>query len=239
MLWALAGFWPYVCQELYGPSPNRIAELVTTFGYSVPTGVILGNWSLSFFRGANRELTLLCSCIMVAGIGSLAAITQNTPNLGIGVSFLGGLGIGGIILPSATILTIVSPDEFIATAASLSITSRLVGGSIGYAIYFTVFQNKLSHLLENVGAAVVDAGLPSTEVTAFLSAFSGTNNTALGQYASAVLLAAKEASTDTYVSGFRIVFLVSIAFGGSAVIASLFLGNIKKYMVERVAVDIH
>ena len=55
----------------------------------------------------------------------------------------------------------------------------------------------------------------------------------------AILLAAEVAFQDSYVQGFRRVYLVSIAFGGAAVLASLFLGDIRKFMVSRVAVDIH
>jgi len=55
----------------------------------------------------------------------------------------------------------------------------------------------------------------------------------------AILLAAEGAFQDSYVEGFRRVYLVSIAFGGAAVLASLFLGDIRKFMVSRVAVDIH
>jgi len=44
---------------------------------------------------------------------------------------------------------------------------------------------------------------------------------------------------ESYVQGFRLVYLVSIAFGVVAVITALFLGDIRKYMTNHVAVDIH
>ena len=238
--WSLAGFWPYACQQLFSPDGNYVARLLLAYGFSVPLGIIFVNWGLSLSRGAIRELFTVSSCIMIAGIESLATVTQNTLNLGIGLSFLGGLEVGGIIQPAATILTIVSPDEFIATVTSITLSFRLIGGSIGYAIYFNVLQNKLSDILPgNVGAAVARAGLPLDQIPGFLGAFFTKNNTALGQYASVLLLAAEDATKNSYMTEFRLKYLVSIAFGGSAVIASLFLGNIRKYMVDRVAVDIH
>jgi len=54
-----------------------------------------------------------------------------------------------------------------------------------------------------------------------------------------VIGAATEAVKGSYVEGFRLVYLVGLVFGGSAVIACLFLGDIKRFMVDRVAVDIH
>jgi hypothetical protein len=241
--YSLLNFWPLECQQLYGPEPHAVARTVVAFGYAVALGVILVNWGLSVFRGANRELLVISSCLMTAGVGALAAVNQNNPSLGIGMSFLGGLGVGGIIVPAAVILTIVSPDEVIATVTAITLSVRLIGGSIGYAIYFNVFENKLQEVIPTtVGIAVAKAGLPITQIPAFITALIAQNMTAVGQVKGltpSILLVAEQAVKESYVQGFRMIYLVSIAFGGAAIIASLFLGDIRKYMVERVAVDIH
>ena len=93
-----------------------------------------------------------------------------------------------------------------------------------------------------VGTALVKAGLPLAEVPALIGALLAQNTTAVGEIPGltpSILLAGEGALQDSYVEGFKRVYLVSIAFGGAAVLASLFLGDIKKYMVGRVAVDIH
>ena len=93
-----------------------------------------------------------------------------------------------------------------------------------------------------VGTAVVEAGLPLAQVPELIGALVAQNTTALADIpgiTSAILLAAEGAYQESYVEGFKRVYLVSIAFGGAAVVASLFLGDIRKYMVSRVAVDIH
>jgi hypothetical protein len=241
--YSLLNFWPLECQQLYGPEPHAVARTVVAFGYAVALGVILVDWGLSLFRGANRELLVVSSCFMTAGIGALAAVNQNNPSLGIGMSFLGGLGVGGIIVPAAVILTIVSPDEVIATVTAITLSIRLIGGSIGYAIYFNVFENKLTDVLPTtVGIAIAKAGLPITEIPEFIEALVAKNLTAISEIKGitpTILLAANNAVNDSYVEAFRMIYLVSIAFGGAAIIASLFLGDIRKYMVDRVAVDIH
>ena len=89
---------------------------------------------------------------------------------------------------------------------------------------------------------MAEAGLPLSEIPALIGALVAQNATAVGEIPGltpAILLAAEGGIQDSYVEGFKRVYLVSIAFGGAAVIASLFLGDIKKYMVSRVAVDIH
>ena len=241
--YSMLNFWPLECAQLYGPNPHAVARTVVAFGYSVALGVILVSWGLSVFRGANRELLVISSVLMTAGVGGLAAVNTTNSSLGIGMSFLGGLGVGGIIVPAAVILTIVSPDEVIATVTAITLSIRLIGGSIGYAIYFNVFQNKLTAIIPtNVGIAAIKAGLPPAELTAFITALVAKNETAIAQLKGItpqVLLAAETAVNASYIEGFKLIYLVSIAFGGAAIIASMFVGDIKKYMVDRVAVDIH
>lgn len=239
----MLNFWPLECQQFFGPDPHEIARTVVAFGFSVALGVILVSWGLSVFRGANRELLVISSVFMTAGVGGLAAVTPSTPSLGIGMSFLGGLGVGGIIVPAAVILTIICPDEVIATITAITLSIRLIGGSIGYAIYFNVLQNKLTAIIPTtVGIAVLKAGLPPSELTPFITALVAKNETAIAGLKGItpqILVAAEAAVNESYTQGFKLIYLVSIAFGGAAIIASAFLGDIRKYMVDRVAVDIH
>lgn len=177
---------------------------------------------------------------MTAGTGSMALINQNTPNLAIGLSILTAFGIGGLLQPTGTILTIVTPDELLATIIAASITVRVVGGTIGYAIYFNILQNELTEVLrENVINASLHAGLPPGELGLFAEALLSKNSTALNSFPEAVVDAAMDAVKDSYDAGFRTIYLVSIAFGAVAIVASVMLGDIRKHMVDRVAVDIH
>lgn len=53
-----------------------------------------------------------------------------------GLLVLAGLGIGGIVVPASIITTIICPDDLIATIAALTLAIRVVGGAIGYAVYY-------------------------------------------------------------------------------------------------------
>lgn len=48
---------------------------------------------------------------------------------------MAGFGVGGVLVPAATIAITVTPDTTIATCVALSLAIRTIGGSIGYAIY--------------------------------------------------------------------------------------------------------
>jgi len=225
---------------LFGSNPAYVSRLLLASGFSVWAGIILGNWSLDYFGGANREILSASAFIMAVGFGTLATVTENTPALAVGLSFLGGFGAGGIVQPATTMLTIISSDELIGTIIAIALSVRIVGESIGFTIYDNVLTNKLADILPvNVGDAAITAGLPYNQITTFLGTYFSTNSSALAQYSPLILQAAQEATTTSYVVGFRLIYLISIAFGGSAVVGSLFLGDIRKHMVNRVAVDIH
>lgn len=57
---------------------------------------------------------------------------------------MAGLGIGGIVVPASIITMIICPDDLIATVAALTLSIRVIGGSIGYCIYYNIFINKFT-----------------------------------------------------------------------------------------------
>ena len=176
--------------------------------------------------------------MMTGGVGGLAAVNQDRLGLGIALSVLGGIGVGGLIQPAVTMLTIVSPDEAIATISAASISARLTGATIAYAIYFNILQSNLVVLPFNVRLAAVKAGLPESEAGGLAGAILSQNLTAVAAFPAPVVLAAQEAVIETYLPGFKAVFLTSISFGALAIIISFFVKDIKQYMVDRVAVTI-
>lgn len=208
-------------------------------GFALIAGIVAVNMGITTFRGANRELFMLSTMAMTSGIAALAAVRENNLGLGIGLSILAGIGVGGIVQPAVTMLTIISPDEIIATITSITISIRLVGAAIGYAISFNAYNSQLAKLPTNIATAVTKAGLPLNQTNTFIEALINNKTTVLGSFPASILLVGEEAILDTYLDGFKKVYLVNIAFGVLALIACLFLGNIKKYMVDRVAVDIH
>ena len=156
-----------------------------------------------------------------------------------GLSAITGLGVGGLVQPTGTLITIISPDALIATIIAATIAIRTVGGTIGYAIYFNILQTRLVSVLpENLAKAAIQAGLSRDQTETFVLTFLGRNTTALAQYPMSVLGAAQEAVKGSYTDVFRTIYLASIGFSGAAIIASLLLPSIRKYMVDRVAVDI-
>jgi hypothetical protein len=79
---------------------------------------------------------------------------------------------------------------------------------------------------ENIGKAAAEAGLPANSVGQFVTNLLGQNSTGLAQVPGvtpAIISAGDNAQLDTYMSGFRNVWVTATAFVVVAAIASIFL----------------
>jgi len=239
--YAIGAFWVLECIELFGPDPHDTARMLVPFGFAFLLGIFSVGWAIDLTRGRIREVFLIASCLALAGLGAMNAISADTPSMGLGLSFLAGLGLGGIYVPTAVVLTIISPDDLLGGITGLGLSFRWIGGAIAYAIYFNMVQTKLTNVIPtNVGTAAVKAGLPLNKVPAFVQALLSQNTTAIVAAGATpkIIQAAEAAVVESYTEGLQPVYLVSIAFTGAAVILSLLLKDIRKYMDGRVALEI-
>ena len=237
-------FWPTQAFNVYGQDPVGVGIRGIPIGFSILTGAFVVLWLLSVFRGHNRELMIVSSCIMTAGIGAMASLHADTLYRAWGILVLAGLGIGGIVVPASIITTIICPDDLIATVAALTLAVRVIGGSIGYTVYYNVFINKFVPNAVYYIGGTMELKLNITNPEAIETAIKLTGASLLEELKmipgikgnelayEAVVKAGQIAFAESY----RYVYLASIAFGCIAIIASLFLGNIDQYMDDHVAV---
>jgi hypothetical protein len=109
---------------------------------------------------------------MTGFAGSLAVMTPENEYLTVALGSLAAVGVGGVLVPAATVAMLVCPDALITTAAALSLSIRTVGGSIGYSIYYNIFATKLTaNLPKYVVEYAVKAGLPPTSALQFVTLF--------------------------------------------------------------------
>ncbi|OQV07082.1 hypothetical protein CLAIMM_11566 [Cladophialophora immunda] len=234
-------FFPLEASTVFPPDPVQVGLKGLAAAIGVTCGATVVNAALSWLKGYNREL-LVGSCVLMTAFGGvLASVTPDTPGRLYGFAVLSGIGIGGVLVPAATIAITVAPDELIATCVALSLSIRVVGGSIGYSIYYNIFYHKLAAQLPiEVAEAAIQAGLPIASAKAFVEAFILDPAAAaeIPGVTPAVLEAAAIGTRWGYAYALKFVWYTSIAFGVCATIACLFLGNIKKYMTNRIAAQI-
>ncbi len=137
---------------------------------------------------------------------------------------------------------VIDDQKDIGTAVGLAGCIRNTISTVGTAIYTVILSNRLATTIPaEVPPALIGAGLPSSAVADFLTAYS-TGAAALQAVPgiNATILAAgtaayKQASADAY----RTVFLSTIAFSGVAIIFAFFTADGSKMMTHDVATTLH
>ncbi|KAL6239566.1 hypothetical protein BDW75DRAFT_250411 [Aspergillus navahoensis] len=240
-------FWPTQAFNVYGHDPVDVGIRSLPIGFGIMGGACIVLWLLSVLRGHNKELLIASSILMTAGCGAMAAADVENMQQLWGILVIAGLGIGGIVVPASIITTIICPDDLIATISALTLSIRVVGGSIGYTIYYNVFVNKFVPNAEHYIGGVMSRQLNITDVSLITKAIELTSSSLLeglyeipgikGSQATyeAVVLAGQVAYAESY----KWVYYASIGFGGVSILAACFLGNIANYMDDHVAVVMH
>ena len=135
----------------------------------------------------------------------------------------------------------------IATVAALTLAIRVLGGSIGYCIYYNVFVNKfIPNAVHYIGGVMV-LELGITNVTYIEDAVQLTAASLLDGLKVIPGIAGNETAYEIVVAAgqvafaesYKYVYFASIAFGSVSIIASCFLGDINKFMDDHVAVVMH
>ncbi|KAJ5895773.1 uncharacterized protein N7473_005172 [Penicillium subrubescens] len=237
-------FWPTESFNVYGHDPVDVGIRSLPIGFGILAGACIVLVLLSVFRGHNKELLIVSSVLMTAGCGALAVGRVDNMYQLWGLLILAGLGIGGIVVPASIITTIICPDDLIATISALTLSIRVVGGSVGYTIYYNVFISKFVPAAKHYIGGVMMTKLNITSVEAITEAIELTGASLLTEMQKIPGIAGNETAYEmvvgagqlAYAESYKWVYYVSIAFGIVSILASCFLGDITKYMDDHVAV---
>ncbi|KAK5654385.1 hypothetical protein OQA88_7294 [Cercophora sp. LCS_1] len=235
--------WPTQAYNVYGHDPVGVGIRGMPFVFGTLGGCFISLALLSFLRGKIKWLLFGASVLATAGCGSLAAARVDNTNTVYALLFIAGLGVGGIVVPASMVTTYICPEDLLATITSLTIAIRIVGGAVGYAVYFNVFANKLGPQLHDmVGGTCVKLGItdPKTigtiiELTAASMVDKIPHLPGVGAVkGEAIIKAGQVAFSHAY----PWVYYCSIAFGAVSILASLGLEDISKFVDDHVAVVI-
>ena len=209
------------------------------FAFGVFSGCVLSLVLLSWFRGQIKWLIFSASVLMTVGCGCLSLATVDNIQAVYPILFVAGVGVGGITIPVSTVATIICAGDVIATVTALTIAVRIVGGAIGYAVYFNVFVRRLlPELHALVGAACARSGIVDPAVIGEaiqLTAVSLVNEIRhLPGVDEAAWVEIVAAGQRAYANAYPWVYYCSVAFGAVSVVASLFLGDISEMVDDSV-----
>jgi hypothetical protein len=233
-------FWPTQAYNVYGHDPIGVGLRGLPVGFSILAGAFVVLWLLSVLRGHIRLLLLSSSILMTAGCGALAVARIDNLHQLWGILVVAGLGIGGIVVPASIITTIICPDDLIATVTALTLAIRVIGGSIGYCVYYNIFVSKFIPAATKYIGGTMALKFNITSPAAIGEAIKLTSASLLDELAivpgighnETIRLAVVYAGQMAYADAYRYVYYASIAFGVVSCIAAAFLGDIESYMVS-------
>lgn len=233
-------FWPTQSYNVYGHDHWGVGIRNLALGFPIMAGACIILVLISVTKGRIRELMFVSCVFMTAGGGAMAALTRDNVWLSYLLLVISGLGIGGIVVPASIITQLICPDDLIATVTALTLAIRVLGGAIGYAIYWNVFSKHFEeHVIANIGKTAILGGITSKaavgQIVQFTVAGLLDNIKKIPGVNDALYEKLVIAGQEAYAESYPWVYYISIAFGGASCIASLFLGNISKYMDSHVA----
>ncbi|KAI5293807.1 hypothetical protein KEM52_005184 [Ascosphaera acerosa] len=240
-------FWPTQSVNVYGDDPLQVGIRTLPIAFGILGGATIGLWLLSVLKGAIRELLVFCCVIMTIGTGGMAYAEVDNLHKIWGFLIVGSVGIGGIVVPASIIATIICPDDLIATVSALTMSVRMIGGAIGYTIYYNVFVNKFEPKAVKMIGGTMLAKLNITDQKVIEEAIQLCASSLIEEVKllpgvrdtpgawEMIIAASRQAFAESY----KYVYYVSIAFGSLALISSLFLTDIRKHMDNHIAVVMH
>lgn len=240
--YSILGFFPITLENVYYTSPITLGVRALCYPWAILGGACIVSGLMSYTKGHVRTLFTISAAIMTAFTGALAKSTPENPAYTIVMATFAAFGNGALVVPALTLALYACPDNYIGTTGALSLSSRFLGGSVGTAIYFNVFNTKITNELPKlVGEAAIKHGVSKQNAILLVKAMAAQADYAeLGSQvpgvSNAALNAAIYARQWSYANSLKYVWYTTIPFGVISTLCCLALPNIKKYMTNRVAV---
>lgn len=174
----------------------------------------------------------------------MAAATQDNLPLMWALVTIACIGVGASITPTQVIAGIICPDDLLATITAVTITVRILGGCLGYAVYSLIFASKFAEQATNtIVPVLLDFGINSTvEIREIVDVIRGGGFALLPQYPGIDTPSQVALLTDVgkgaLLQSYPVVYYASIGFGAISLVASFFLTGIEAHMTAGAAVKI-
>ncbi|OAL24346.1 hypothetical protein AYO22_05722 [Fonsecaea multimorphosa] len=241
--YAILNFGPVIYLDIYNPDPVKAGIKGVIISLGVTAGAVIPNMLLSVYKTRQREILATCAVLATAFGTALVTTTPDNPVRTVAFCTISGFGIGAIVACALTTAVTAAPDNIIATCVALSLSIRTVGGSVGTAVNSNVLDSKLKkNLPMYIAEYAIAAGLPTSSATAFvelyLTAPAKLSNGAVPGVTAAVMQGAVIGARWAYAESLKYVWYTMLPFGILSCAACLGLGNVGKFMTNRIAANI-
>lgn len=239
----------YIPQEvLYLFTSDPVMTSIWSYPYNICT--ILGAAFSGLYMGWSKEakgLMIGSFTMLTLGSGLMAIVKPD-------INFAGwffptaimGFAVGVQVATSIVLISLCTPDRFIALSISLCGAVRALGGSIGVTIFNSIYSSKTSHFLPKmVSQVLIESGFSqhtvAQAVPQILTAVGAGNAEAILQIPGMTLEIATKIEHGVQVAfadSFRFIWYTIIPFAAVSIGFSLFLKSTKEQMTNVVAAGV-
>lgn len=154
--------------------------------------------------------------LVLAGFAMFAAADQNDNKYSIGALTLIGIGFSTPLALLFAVSQLATPPALLGLATGQLLAARAVGQAVGASILVAVYKAKITTILPaKVSVAVIKAGLPPADVSAFITALTTGNATlieAVPGVTTPIIEAGAAAATAANVKSFHYGWYTSLPF---------------------------
>ncbi|KIY03339.1 uncharacterized protein Z520_00030 [Fonsecaea multimorphosa CBS 102226] len=230
--------WPQQVQRLLTTVPRAVGWYGMATNAASTAGLILAGQTFSTIP-KTRYQYIFVVVMMTVFLGLNATSNEHTPARAIVLVAFASAMIGATNCMSILIVQLGARDEDIGLATGLVNSTRSTGGAIGVAIYSSLLANRVnSRWARDIGRALIQAGLPAASLASFLQALPLGNFEGVPGVTPRIVAAALGAQKSVYSDAFKLVYCVTVAFGGLAIIGALFVADVDKRLTRQVNVQL-
>jgi hypothetical protein len=227
-------------QMLYTTDHMKIGWYSSAVGMA---GTVFGPLAGYLLRKVGHARWLLTIAIALLGLFcGLGAIVTPTSHIASTVlTVLTGIAIAAGTVYTTTMIQLGVSHEFIGVATGLAILARSMGGSVGTTIYTAVLQDRITHyIVPDAAIPLITAGVPREKVEGVLGALlvGQVTSPAVTSLSPAQLAVAAHGLKVAFAHSFRVVYLVTIAFGVVGTVCVAFSSNVGHLMTSQVDIKL-
>ncbi|KAK5079858.1 hypothetical protein LTR24_008884 [Lithohypha guttulata] len=239
----LVVFWPIQAISVYQADHYTLGIYTLPIGTCILAGAIVSALLLGLLKGRTTAVMTFFCVMQTVGSACLTVADPHDHGTIIAPLVLALIGVGGVLVPNQVIITVITPDDLIASVTALTVGLRAQAQVVGLAIYYNRF---LAEITKNTYTYIVPAfvqvqygnpeliehmvealtSVPFREWATTVPPFPHADSAAILQ----------EAATQAFAHAFKLVYYITIAFGVPACIAAALMGDVSKYLDKHVAV---
>jgi len=238
--YATAVLWPTQVQVLYTQKLYPVGWYSGATGFGgLLTSPFIGYFLMRLRHVRYQLMFYVFGLLLISGCQAIVSPDSHIQSTVLAILLF--TMVAGVNITTITYVQVAVKHEFIGIASGITTCSRSVGGAVGQVIYTTILSNTLTkNLKPDVAIPLAKAGVPPASLPAVIEALLSGDVTSkiMATLSPAQLIIAVKGTATAYAGAFRVVYLVTIAFGFSGLIIVSFVSNIDHLLTAKVDIKL-